>query len=168
MVAQASNISSKGSGMKLLSIGFLALVAAAPEPAKASEIEGPARFCGYSPIIDLLHGEKVTTLDGGIHGGSFRWEGSFGEMHVYGIGWARRPDGRIIKAAAADNPARFGQRKTNRRYRIAIWNGSHAAAYFESSRPFTVSQLKAIDRVRLYEEEQAPADCSLRTVFVVE
>lgn len=103
-----------------------------------------------------------------MHGGSFRWEGSFGEIHAYGIGWASRPEGRMTKASSADGPARFAQRRIDGRYRIAIWNGSHAAAYFESPRPFTTAQSKAIDRVHLYEEGQVPADCSLRTVFVVE
>ena len=153
--------------MKSLVIGLLSLAATAVTPAKASEIEGPARFCGYSPIIDLLYGEKVTTLDGGMHGGSFRWEGAFGAILVYGIGWADRPKGRIIKAHSAISPARFAQRRTEDHYQIAIWNGANAAAYFKSPRSFTAAQLRAIDRVRLYEEGQTPTDCGLHTVFAV-
>lgn len=61
-------------------------------PAAASVLEGPATFCGYSPIIDLLPGETVTTLQGGIHGGSFRWDGAFGSLIVHGVGWAGRPN----------------------------------------------------------------------------
>jgi hypothetical protein len=42
-----------------LALGIVILDAA---PTKASELVGPARFCGYAPIIDLLPGEKVTML----------------------------------------------------------------------------------------------------------
>lgn len=88
-------------------------------PAKAGELVGPGRFCGYSPIIDLLPGEKVTTLEGGIHGGSFRWEGAFGSLEVHGIGWASRPKGRMIKAATGTRPARFAQRRQQGRCETA-------------------------------------------------
>lgn len=134
-------------------------------PAKASDIVGPGRFCGYSPIIDLADGEKVTTLEGGIHGGSFRWEGAFGTLDVHGIGWASRPKGRIVKARSSNSPARFAQKRVEGIYQIAIWNGMHGAAYFTSSRPFTQPQLDAIDRVELFEEGQSPSDCKLRTIF---
>lgn len=133
--------------------------------ANASAIEGPGRFCGYSPIIDLLDGEKVTTLEGGIHGGRFRWDGAFGTLEVYGIGWASRPKGRIVKARHSNNPARFAQKRVEGVYRIAIWNGKHGAAYFASSIPFTKPQLAAIDRVELFEEGQSPPNCKLRTIF---
>jgi hypothetical protein len=151
--------------MRLMIAGLLGLALPALAPAKASDLTGPARFCGYSPIIDLLPGEEVTTSDGGIHGGSFRWEGSFGTLDVHGIGWASRPKGRIVKASSASGPARFAQKRADGRYRIALWNGSHAAAYFTSPKPFTPSQLKAIDRVALFEEGQTPPNCNLRTVF---
>ena len=150
-----------------MKIVFPALVAAflfACE-AKAGELAGPGRFCGYAPIIDLVAGERVTTLQGGIHGGSFRWEGDFGSLEVHGIGWASRPHGSIVKAAAGAKPARFAPRRVKEGYEIAIWNGAHGAAYFKSRNPFTAPQLRAIDRVLLFEEGQAPSGCDLRTIF---
>lgn len=141
------------------------LVATIAAPATAEQLEGPARFCGFSPIIDLLPGEKITTLQGGIHGGRFRWDGAFGSLEVAGIGWASRPRGRIITEQSDTNPARFEQRLTNGRYEIAIWNGGNGAAYFSSESRLTTPQIDAIDRVRLFEEGQEPADCDLRTVF---
>ncbi|WP_088182389.1 hypothetical protein [Sphingobium sp. Z007] len=151
--------------MRILIAAALMLSAVAPIPAKASEIMGPERFCGYSPIIDLRDGEKVTTLEGGIHGGSFRWEGAFGTLEVNGIGWASRPKGQIVKARSSDRPARFSQTRVEGVYQIAIWNGEHAAAYFKSPNPFTQPQLDAIDRVELFEEGQSPSNCKLRTFF---
>ena len=133
--------------------------------AGATDLEGPARFCGYAPIIDLLPGERVTTLEGGIHGGNFRWEGSFGSLHVSGIGWASRPKGRIVEAQTGTRPARFAQRRADERYVIAIWNGAHGAAYFTSETTFTAEQIRAIRRVTLFEEGQEPSGCTLRTVF---
>lgn len=134
-------------------------------PAASADLVGPARFCGYSPIIDLLPGEKVTTLEGGIHGGSFLWEGTFGTLEVHGIGWASRPKGRIATARSSTKPAMFAQRRVDERYVIAIWNGANGAAYFSSARPLTVPQLEAIKRVNLFEEGETPSGCSLRTVF---
>jgi hypothetical protein len=134
-------------------------------PATAADIVGPGRFCGYSPIIDLLDGEKVTTLEGGIHSGRFRWEGAFGILEVHGIGWAGRPKGRIVKARSFNSPARFAQKRAEGTYQIAIWNGTHGAAYFTSPKPFTQSQLDAVDRVGLFEEGQSPSNCKLSTVF---
>ena len=133
--------------------------------AEAGEIEGPARFCGYSPIIDLLSGEKVTTIEGGIHGGSFRWEGSFGSLDVHGIGWAARPKGRIVEVQANTKPARFAQRRMNNRYVIAVWNGAHGAAYFSSEKRLNARHIEAISRVQLFEEGQDPPNCNLRTSF---
>lgn len=147
---------------------FSFTLAIAATPALASVLDGPARFCGYSPIIDLLKGEKVTTLGGGMHGGSFRWEGAFGILSVSGIGWASRPKGRIVRALTASTPARFAQRRTSGSYQVAIWNGSAAAAYFTSPAPLTTRQLAAIDRVSLFEEGQTPPDCKLRTIFTWE
>ncbi len=141
------------------------LLAAFPPFANAGEIEGTGRFCGYSPIIDLLPGEKITTLEGGIHGGSFRWEGPFGSLDVYGLGWASRPNGRIVEVQTDTKPARFAQHRMKQRYEIAIWNGAHGAAYFSSDKPLTALQVEAIRRVRLFEEGQDPPDCKLRTVF---
>ncbi|MDP2214912.1 hypothetical protein [Phenylobacterium sp.] len=137
-----------------------------PMFAYASEIEGPARFCGYSPIIDLLPGEKITTLGGGIHGGSFRWEGPFGSLDVYGISWASRPPGRVVEKQTDSKPARFAQRPVGKQYEVAIWNGGRGAAYFSSDSPLNADQLKAIGRVQLFEEGEEPLDCSLRTRFV--
>ena len=141
------------------------LATALPVLAEASTIEGPGRFCGYSPIIDLLPGEKVTTLEGGIHGGSFRWEGPFGALDVRGIGWASRPKGRLLEVQTGTKPARFAQRRMNKRYEVAIWNGGHGAAYFSSEKPLNAHQLKAISRVQLFEEGQDPSECKLRTSF---
>ncbi|WP_223262633.1 hypothetical protein [Sphingobium sp. SCG-1] len=134
-------------------------------PANAGDIVGPGRFCGYSPIIDLRDDEKVTTLEGGIHGGSFRWEGAFGTLEVHGIAWASRPKGRIVKARSSNGPARFAQKRVDRLYQIAIWNGEHGAAYFKSPNPFTQPQLDAINRVELFEEGQTPSNCRWRTIF---
>ena len=133
--------------------------------AAAGDLKGPARFCGYSPVIDLLPGESITTLGGGIHGGNFRWEGPFGSLDVSGIGWASRPRGRIAEARTRTNPARFAQRRVDDRYVVAIWNGAQGAAYFSSASPFTSDQLRAISRVDLFQEGQSPEGCDLRTVF---
>jgi hypothetical protein len=141
------------------------LATAFPLLAEAAEIEGPARFCGYSPIIDLLPAEKVTTLEGGIHGGSFRWEGAFGSLEVRGIGWASKPKGRIVEVQTGTKPARFAQRRISKRYEVAIWNGGHGAAYFSSDKPLSAHQLRAISRVQLFEEGQDPSGCKLRTSF---
>jgi hypothetical protein len=147
-------------------ISLAAFAAAAiTGPVSAGELTGPARFCGYSPIIDLLESERVTTLQGGIHGGSFRWEGAFGALEVHGIGWASRPKGRIVSELTAFRPARFAQRRSRGRYVIAIWNGRHGAAYFMSENRFTKQQIEAIGRVRLFEEGETPEGCNLRSVF---
>ena len=144
---------------------LVASLGATAAPVSAGELAGPGRFCGYSPIIDLLEGEKVTTLQGGIHGGSFRWDGAFGSLEVNGIGWASRPKGRIVSKQTDVRPARFAQRRTDGRYQIAIWNGRHGAAYFTSPNRFTRQQIEAIERVRLFEEGETPEGCNLRTVF---
>jgi hypothetical protein len=150
--------------MKIANLALIATFLFAGE-AKAGELSGPGRFCGYAPIIDLVAGEKVTTLQGGIHGGSFRWDGDFGSLEVHGIGWASRPKGAVVKAAAGAKPARFAQRRVKEGYEVSIWNGAHGAAYFKSPKPFTASQLRAVDRVLLFEEGQAPSGCDLRTIF---
>ena len=133
--------------------------------ANAGEIAGPGRFCGYSPIIDLIAGERVITLQGGIHAGSFRWEGKFGSLEVIGIDWASRPEGSVVKAVPGTEPQRFAQRRVGKQYSVAIWNGANGAANFKSEKPFTKAQLAAIDRVTLFEEGQTPSGCGLRTVF---
>jgi len=158
----------------ILSLGKLALSTAIGiamldiEPVKASELAGPARFCGYAPIIDLLAGEKITTSEGGIHGGSFRWEGPFGSLEVKGIGWASPAKGKMLNPPTADKPARFSQRRVKEGYQVAIWDGAHGTAYFTSPTPFGAPQIAAIERVRLFEEGQEPTGCNLRTVFVWE
>ncbi|MXP27146.1 hypothetical protein GRI39_14015 [Altererythrobacter indicus] len=149
----------------MLTTSLAAFIFAIAAPAFAGELAGPARFCGYSPIIDLIEGETVVTLQGGIHGGSFRWEGAFGSLEVNGIGWASRPKGRIVSEQTDARPARFAQRRTDGRYQIAIWNGRHGAAYFTSPNRFTRQQIEAIERVRLFEEGETPEGCNLRTVF---
>jgi hypothetical protein len=133
--------------------------------AAANELKGPGRFCGYSPIIDLLEGETITTLQGGIHGGSFRWKGAFGTLEVYGIGWAGRPPGEIVRQPADGRPGRFEQRREDGDYVVAIWNGEYGAAYFRSEEPLTSQQIEAIDRVALFNEGETPEGCKLRTVF---
>ena len=134
-------------------------------PAAASELEGPARFCGYSPVIDLLPGERVEMLSGGIHSGAFRWTGDFGSLEVNGIGWAAKPEGKVALKKNAKGHVRFEPRRVDGRYAVAIWNGAHAAAYFSSGEPITESQLAAIDRVDLFEEGQETEGCNLKTIF---
>jgi len=131
----------------------------------ASVLDGPARFCGYSPVIDLLPGERVETLDSGIHGGTFRWTGDFGSLEANGIGWASKPKGRVALGQNGKGRVRFAQRRAEGQYVVAIWNGAHGAAYFSSADPITKPQLAAIDRVDLFEEGQQPEGCSLRTIF---
>jgi len=140
----------------------VALLAA---PAAASELKGPARFCGYSPIIDLLPGERVETLSGGIHSGTFRWTGDFGTLGVTGIGWAGEPKGEVAVDKNAKGHVRFKQRRTDGAYMVAIWNGANGAAYFSSDKPITEPQLAAIDRVDLFEEGQETEGCNLKTIF---
>lgn len=154
-----------GMSMRLIMSGLMGLLLSALTPALASDVEGPGRFCGYSPIIDLLLGESVTILQGGIHGGSFRWNGAFGSLEVQGIGWASPPKGRVVRPLSDQQPARFNQKKLKHSFQIAIWNGAQGAAYFESPTPFTRDQLVAIDRVMLYQEGQEPTGCKLHTVF---
>jgi hypothetical protein len=135
-------------------------------PAQAADLVGPARFCGYSPIIDLAPGEKVTTLQGGVHSGDFRWEGPFGSLDVRGIGWGARPRGRIVEARTSTRPARFAQRRDeDGRHVVALWNGGYGAAYFRSTTPLTARQVEAIRRVTLFEEGETPSGCDLRTIF---
>ncbi|RYD47496.1 MAG: hypothetical protein EOP60_17330 [Sphingomonadales bacterium] len=130
-------------------------------------LEGPGRFCGYAPIIDLVAGEKVETLEGGIHGGTFRWDGPFGSLKVWGIGWASKPKGRIAGRTDKGH-RRFNERRAKNGFTVAIWNGETGAAYFSSPKPLTKLQLAAIDRVDLYNEGEEPKGCDLRTVFVWE
>lgn len=134
-------------------------------PAAAGELDGPARYCGYSPIIDLLPGERVETLAGGIHGGSFRWTGDFGSLSVYGIGWATKPKGAVALKRNAKGHVRYAPRKRGGEYAVAIWNRAHGAAYFSSPMPLTKAQLTAIDRVDLFNEGEDPNGCDLRTIF---
>ena len=95
------------SGMRRACFVILFSLGVITWPSTASELEGPARFYGYSPTIDLGPGEKITTLQGGIHGGSFRWDGDFGSMVVRGIGWASRPNGRLVMQPAEGRPGQF-------------------------------------------------------------
>ncbi|WP_423601946.1 hypothetical protein [Sphingomonas sp. MS122] len=132
------------------------------------DLAGPGRFCGYSPIIDLLPGERVTLGNGGMHGGSFRWEGEFGVLDVHGIGWASRPKGGATKQPTSKGHVRFREKREGKHYVVAIWNGRHGAAYFRSDRPLSNAQLKAIDRVGLFDENDAsPTGCDFRDGVVV-
>jgi hypothetical protein len=137
-------------------------------PASAGVLQGPARFCGYAPIIDLLEGESVTTLAGGIHRGLFRWDGPLGSMVVTGIGWASKPPGRVALERTAAGQVRFKQRREKGKFVVAIWNREHGAAYFRSERPLNKAQIAAIDRVSLFNEGENPKGCKLRTIFVWE
>lgn len=152
--------------MKRVCVFILLLLGLVATPATASDLEGPARFCGYSPIIDLKFGEKITTLQGGIHGGSFQWDGDFGSLVVRGIGWASHPKGRLVVEPSEGRPGHFAQRRQDGKYIIAIWNGQQGVAYFESGTRFTDQQRAAIDRVRVFQEGEEPSGCDLRTVFV--
>lgn len=154
----------RGMTMKALLIaGTLAMALSAP--ARAATLEGPARFCGYSPIIDLLAGETITTLRGGPHSGDFRWTGAFGALDVRAIGWASRPKGALVQPPTDTRPARFAQRRIKGRYEVAIWNGAHGAAYFSSPNPLTAHQIGAISRVTLFEEGDTPTGCDLQMAF---
>jgi hypothetical protein len=134
-------------------------------PAAGSELNGPARFCGYAPIIDLLPGERVETLGGGVHGGTFRWTGDFGSLEVSGSGWSTKPKGQVAAHRNAKGHIRFAQRRVDGEYVVAIWNRSHGTAHFRSGTPLTNAQLEAVDRVDLFDEGQEPEGCKLRTVF---
>ena len=60
-----------GDGMRPLAAIVAMLGLGTGSIANAGELQGPARFCGFSPIIDLKEGEAVTVLRGGIHSGTF-------------------------------------------------------------------------------------------------
>ncbi len=134
-------------------------------PAGAGELRGPGRFCGYSPIIDIAAGERIVTLEGGMHGGRFRWTGPWGAMTVDGLGWASRPGGHALPDRTNGGTIRFTERRERSGHVVAIWNGQQGAAYFRSDSRFTPGQLAAIDRVRLFQEGETPSGCDLRTVF---
>ncbi|MBI1685889.1 hypothetical protein [Caulobacter hibisci] len=146
-------------------VALLLTAQAMAAQAQAGELAGPGRFCGYSPIIDLLPGEKVTTLQGGAHAGTFRWEGPFGVLEVSGSGWGARPPGAIVRRLSKTEPARFAQRRDHGRHVVALWNGGYGAAHFSSDKRLTKAQIAAIDRVRLFQEGETPSGCDLRTVF---
>jgi hypothetical protein len=141
------------------------LALALPSATHADELEGPARFCGYSPIIDLLPGERVATLGGGIHGGTFRWTGDFGSLEVRASGWSKKPKGRVAVRRNAKGYVRYVQRRIGDDYVVTIWNRSYGMAQFHSTAPLTKAQLQAIDRVDLFDEGQEPEGCKLRTIF---
>lgn len=143
-----------------------------PTAAAAGQLKGPGRFCGYSPIIDLVEGESITTLEGGIHSGSFRWDGPFGSLLVHGIGWASKPPGLMLRKKTSTGRFVFAQRETTDGFTVAIWNGKQGAAYFRSPQPLNKAQLRAIDRVDLFQEtldeNEKPRGCKLSTIFVLE
>ncbi|PXA98760.1 hypothetical protein DMC47_06870 [Nostoc sp. 3335mG] len=142
------------------------LARAAGAPAAASELRGPGRFCGYSPVIDLVAGERVVTLKGGIHSGSFRWEGPWGRMTVWGSEIGSPDDEKVAVERTAGGTTRYAERREGDRYVITIWNRSSAMARFSSKRRFTAPQLAAIDRVELFDAGQRPEGCNLKTIFV--
>ncbi len=151
---------------RLARTATLAALIAVSSPASAGELIGPGRFCGYSPIIDLIYGERIVTLEGGIHGGTFDWHGSFGTLNVLGLGWAGKPKGRMRANLTQMGHAMFQPRKEDGQFVVAIWNKANGAAYFRSPTQFTKAQLKAIERVDLFDEATPePKGCKLRTVF---
>lgn len=129
---------------------------------------GPGRFCGYSPIIDLVEGETIEPLEGGIHSGSFRWTGAFGTLEVSGVGWAGKPPGAALADKTGKGWTRFAEQGVKGHYQVAIWNGRQGAAYFKSPTRLTRAQLAAIDRVDLFQEGDEPEGCKYRTIFVWE
>lgn len=129
--------------------------------AGASELKGPGRFCGYSPIIDLVKGERIIALDGGIHSGRFRWEGAFGTLEVRGNGWASPPGGLTMKPTAKG----FAQFRATEPNTVGIWDGEHAVAYFSAPAGLTAAHLAAIDRVDLFGEGEDPGKCNFRMLF---
>jgi hypothetical protein len=132
-------------------------------------LDGPGRFCGYAPIIDLVAGEHVQPLEGGIHSGSFRWEGSFGTLDVRGMGWASKPRGEARPGRTSAGQILFGPRRERDGYVVAIWNGRNGSAYFHSPTRFTPAQLSAVQRVSLFDElGPKPENCKLSTIFVWE
>ena len=144
----------------------MALLMVDTSAANASALVGPGRFCGYAPIIDLIGGERIVLLQGGIHGGTFEWHGSFGVLKVHGIGWAAKPQGHMKIKPTRHGHMLFAQRKVDGEYVVAIWNRANGSAYFSSPTKITKAQLAAIDRVDLFDETQrAPKNCMLRTVF---
>jgi hypothetical protein len=144
----------------------LAMIAILAGASPDGEWTGPARFCGYSPIIELREGEAIKTSGGGIHGGQFRWTGEFGTLEVSGIGWASKPKGRQLPDPTGTGQIRFAERRTKGDFVIAISNGRQGAAYFKSPRRFTSAQIAAIDRVGLFQEGEEPDGCDYRTIFV--
>ncbi len=146
-------------------LALTALVAAVP--AEASTLEGPGRFCGFGPVVDLEAGERVTPIQNGVHSGTFRWEGRFGTLLVRGTGWAS-PLKAETDGVTAKGHLRLRERHDRDGYVVAIWNRRHAVAYATSDRPLTTEQRAAIDRIDLFDEGEEPTGCKLRTVFVVE
>jgi hypothetical protein len=136
-----------------------------PGAAASAAWEGPGRFCGYGPIIDLLPAESIKTLNGGIHGGWFEWTGLFGTLEVYGIQWAARPRDRPRAGKTPKGLIRFGEVKRDGLHELALWNGRQGAAYFRSKSPLTKLQRQAIERVDLFQEGEEPTGCKYRTVF---
>ena len=153
-----------GEGVRALAL-IMVVMAMSGAPAAAGELRGPGRFCGYSPIIDLHEGERIVTLEGGIHGGTFRWEGPWGAMTVDGVGWASRPSGQALSKQTQGGVIRFAERREKGERVVAIWNGRQGAAYFRTQGRFTAEQLAAINRVRLFQEGEEPEGCQLRTLF---
>jgi hypothetical protein len=133
-------------------------------PAIVADFEGPGRFCGYAPIIDLVSGESIELIDGGIHSGSFRWIGPFGELEVHGIGWASPPKHFKPSHKNSKGQTVFFERRVDGKNVIALWNGRDGAAYFYSVGRLTRPQRDAIDRVDLFQEGEDPVDCRYCTI----
>jgi len=141
---------------------------AAGDPAAAHALHGPGRFCGYSTVIDLRADERVVTLEGSIHSGSFRWEGPWGHMTVRDSEIASPGHRKVAVERTPGGAIRLAERRDGNGYVVAIGNGRSAAAWFSNDTRFTAAQLAAIDRVTLFADGQQPERCDLRTVFVWE
>ena len=152
-------------------LALLAVLVILPRPASAQEADsppewrGPGRFCGLGPIIDVTGDERIQSLTGGMHSGSFRWSGGFGTLLVRGIAWAAKPPGRALAQRTSKGHILFAERRERGGYTVALWNGDNGAAYFTSPQRLTSAQRAAIDRVDLFNEGEEPKGCTYRTVF---
>lgn len=135
------------------------------QSAWAGEISDSGRFCGYSVIIDLQDGETISTIDGGIHSGTFNWKGSFGELLVMNSEISSPDDAPLLKHNSFGHGI-YDLGLVEAEYTLAIWNGKSAAAFFYSDTPYTQEQIEAIERVDLFDETIGrPENCNLSTVF---
>lgn len=127
--------------------------------------EGPGRFCGYAAIIELRSGERIIPTQGGIHGGTFEWQGAFGKLEVVNIGWAAKPREEPMPARTGTGQTQFPEVLGKDGHSKKIWDRANGVAIFTSDAPLTAAQLEAIDRVGLFTEGERPENCKYGTVF---